>query len=270
MSFYTIRLRTGRASSVKAPSPSTHEARIIVVMSEPTWQGARIPRDAPVIELRALLQWGPPTCWIAFRALGESRDAAAIDLLISEAESPDEFRRRAAVEALGQSSLGGAAVAHVRRLLADPSPFVTRSAIEAAARLRDEQSHSAVLAFLKDRDALTRYEAVRALDALWREDDFENLLATMSKDPDDDTRKEAAWILRRHAPADSRVLIERWRSGPLPRERVWACELIAQSGGPNDRAILEALLRDSDGHVRDAARRALAGLDKRTSAVGTR
>src|SRR6266550_2630050 len=85
------------------------------------------------------------------------------------------------------------------------------------------------------------------------------------KDPDDETRKEAAWILRGHAPASSRVLIERWRSGGLPRERVWACELVAKSGDPNDQPILEALLGDSDGHVRDAARRALAGLDKRTS-----
>ena len=234
-------------------------------MSEPTWQSEKTPRDAAVIKLRILLQQEPPTCWIAFRALGESRDAAAIDLLVAQAESPDEFRRRAAVEAIGQSPLGGTAVAEVRRLLADRSPFVVRSAIEAAARLRDEQSHPAVLAFLKDRDALTRHEAVRALDALWHEDDFEGLLATLSRDPDDDTRKEAAWILRRHAPADSRVLIERWRSGSLPRERVWACELIAKSGDPNDRPILEALLGDSDGHVRDAARRALTALDKRTS-----
>ena len=232
---------------------------------EPTWQGAKIPRDAPVIELRALLEQDPPSCWIAFRALGESRDAAAIDLLMVEAESPDEFRRRAAVEAIGQSPLSETAVAEVRRLLADRSPFVVRSAIEAAARLRDAQSHGEVLAFLKDRDSLTRHEAVRALDALWREDDFEALVEVMSKDPDDDTRKEAAWILRRHAPADSRVLIEWWRSGALPRERVWACELIAQSREPNDRPILEALLGDGDGHVRDAARRALAGLDKRTS-----
>ena len=56
------------------------------------------PRDAAVIKLRILLQQEPPTCWIAFRALGESRDAAAIDLLVAQAESPDEFRRRAAVE----------------------------------------------------------------------------------------------------------------------------------------------------------------------------
>lgn len=230
-----------------------------------TWNGHPIPPDANLDELRAMLRETPPQCWVAIRALGRSPDPVALELLRSELSSSDEFRRRAALEALVGSPLRPDARDDVRRLPNDPSPFVVRTAIEAAAWLRDEQAHPAVLAFLKDRDALTRHEAVRALDALWHEDDFARLLATMSKDPDDDIRKEAAWILRRHAPADSRVLIERWRSGSLPRERVWACELIAKSGDPNDRPVLETLLGDSDGHVRDAATRALAGLDKRTS-----
>ena len=226
-----------------------------------SWNGHLVPRDATVAELQAMLERDAPDCWVAFKALGQSRDPAAFKLLALETESPDEFRRRAALEALAESPLRLEAREQVRRLLNDPSPFVVRTALLAAAAFPEAELHDIVLQFLAHADPRTRETAVSALGYLWRGDDFEVVLNRMTEDVDADVRKEAAWVLAHRARSHSRTLIDRWRSSPLPRERVWACELIAESEGRQYRTILESLVRDSDGHVRDAARRTLATFD---------
>lgn len=225
-----------------------------------TWNGHPIPLDASLDELRAMLRQTPPQCWVAIRALGRSPDPVALELLRSELSSSDEFRRRAALEALVESPLRPDARDDVRRLLNDPSPFVVRTAILVAPTFRDENLGAVVRTFLEHPDTPTRHAAIAALSGFWRDEDLETAIAIMTNDPDEDVRKEAAWVIRRHAPADSAALIERWRSSPLPRERVWACDLIAQSENTEYRTTLESLARDSDGHVRAAARKYLAAL----------
>lgn len=227
----------------------------------------RTPEVPSVAELRDLLSQSPPTCWPAFRRLAEIGDPSALELLIAETKSPDEYRRRAAVEALGRSPLRAEAVGDVRRLLTDPSPYVVRSALEAAATLRDDASHDAVLRHLKDAESSTRYTALRALDALWRDQDSEVVVALASSDPDSDIRKEAGWLLRHHVPANPRPLVQRWLSSAIPRERVWAAELMRESVANYDRASLELLLRDTDEHVRDAAKRTLAAIEQSSGPI---
>jgi len=227
----------------------------------------RTPEVPSVAELRDLLSQSPPTCWQAFRRLAEISDPPALELLITETKSPDEFRRRAAVEALGRSPRGAEAVGDVRRLLTDPSPYVVRSALEAAATLRDDPSHDAVLRHLKDAESSTRYTALRALDALWRDQDSEVVVALASSDPDSAIRKEAGWLLRHHVPANPRPVVQRWLSSAIPRERVWAAELMRESVANFDRASLELLLRDTDGHVRDAAKRTLAAFEQSSGPI---
>src|SRR5207249_8156718 len=124
------------------------------------WNGHPIPRGASVGQLRAMLHKGPPDCWVAIKALGQSLDPAAIEVLRLELSSPDEFRRRAALEALTESPLQPDAREDVRRLLKDPSPFVVRSAILAAPTFQDDQLRSMVRTFLTHADAATRHAAV--------------------------------------------------------------------------------------------------------------
>ena len=100
--------------------------------------------------------------------------------------------------------------------------------------------------------------------SLWRDDDLDAVLASMTDDPNDVVRKQAAWVLSHHAPVGSR-LIQRWRVSALSRDRVWVCDFLAQSSIPDRSAILETLLHDPDGHVRKAARRALTTLDGTTT-----
>ena len=225
-------------------------------------EAERSARSLSVGELGDLLRQPPPACWLAFRKLAEINDPSALRLLVAETNDPDDFRRRAAVEAVGRSPLGPQAVGDVRRLLNDTSPYVVRSALEAAAALRDDQSHAAILRHLKDEDPSTRSTALHALDAVWRDEDSDVVLAVESHDPDGDIRKEAGWLLRHHLPANPRPLLQRWLSSEIPRERVWAAELMRETAAYYDRASLERLLRDTDGHVREAAKRTLAAIQQ--------
>ncbi len=59
------------------------------------------------------------------------------------------------------------------------------------------------------------------------------------------------------------MLFEAWRVDPLARHRVWACELVEKFSDPAGAVALEALRADRDGHVRDAANRALRTLGDR-------
>jgi hypothetical protein len=222
----------------------------------------KIPEGPEIGELRQLLREAPPTCWLAFRRLAEVNHPSALQILVAETKHPDEYRRRAAAEALGRSPLGADAVGDVRRLLTDSSPYVVRAALAAAATLRDDHSHEAVLRHLNDGEAATRHTALRALDALWRDEDSAAVLALASNDPDSDVRKEAGWLLRHHVPPDPRPLLKRWLSSEIPRERVWAAELMRISVAEYDRASLDFLLRDTDGHVREAAKRTLSAIQR--------
>jgi hypothetical protein len=221
-------------------------------------------------ELAALLRQPPPACWLAFRRLAQIGDSSALQLLVAETKDPDEFRRRAAVEALGRSPLGAQAVGDVRRLLSDTSPYVVRSALEAAAALRDDDSHDAILRYLNDDEPSTRSTALHALDAVWRDEDSDAVLALESHDADGDIRKEAGWLLRHHLPANPRPLLQRWLSSEIPRERVWAAELMRETVAYYDRSSLEKLLRDTDGHVREAAKRTLAAIQQSSGPIHAR
>jgi HEAT repeat protein len=235
-------------------------------MPAPTWNGHEIPRSASVAELASMLRSGPPGCWLAFRALSERYDPAALELVLAETQSADPLRRRAAAEAVGDSAIGNAGVSHIRRLLSDESPIVVRSAADAAAKLRDAGSHDPIVGLLRDRDASTRQAAIGALDELWRDEDFDGLLVIASEDPDERTRREAGFVLKNHASAPRwRSLVELWQGSELPRERAWACDLIGQFGSGEDLVNAARFLRDPDGHVRSAAQRALDAVNERAA-----
>jgi HEAT repeat protein len=235
-------------------------------MRPSTWNGHTIPRSAHVAELASMLQEAPPACWIAFRALSERDDAAAIALLVAETESRDPLRRRAAVEAIGDSPVGKMGVSQLRHMFSDASPIVVRSAAEAARKLRDAASHDPIVGLLRRGDASMRQEALRTLDELWRGGDLERVLVVARQDADDATRRQASFVLKNHAsPAEWRLLLDLWQRSVVPRERVWACELIRDFGVKEDGPLAEPFLIDSNGHVRRAAKSALEVVNARTT-----
>jgi len=213
--------------------------------------------------LARMLEGDAPAPWLALVALGARNDPAALALIVQQCGSVDPQRRRAAVEAIGSSSIGTQAIEHVRRALEDPAPPVVDAAITAIGRLHDEASRPRLRALLKDKNPYYRGNALLALREMWTDADFEAVLEVARRDRDERNRKNAALLLRDH-PLEWRKLVEFWRESELPRERGWVCELITERGDETDRPLLERLRRDTDGHVRQLAEEALLALEQRS------
>ena len=61
-----------------------------------------------------------------------------------------------------------------------------------------------------------------------------------------------------------RLLFDIWYREHPPRHRVWACELAETFGGSEILPFLAKLSEDRDGHVREAAGRAIDIIQERT------
>lgn len=228
------------------------------------WDGGPIPVTPPSLEELAEMLREPPACWHVFVALGRRQDEASLAVLVAETASPDQLRRRSAVAAIGNHGRGDAALDAVRRLLSDPSPLVVRSAIAAAQQLADAGSHDAIVGLLSHADPTTRTTALHALTVLWEPEDFERVFLVARKDAAKQVRRKANKTLREHADdANWRGLGELWIASELPRERVWACELIKHFGSVADIPLAAACADDQDGHVRTTAQDAVSTLSSR-------
>jgi HEAT repeat protein len=189
------------------------------------FQGVPIPYDKPPEEIERDLGRSVSQAAAACRALAANESPEALAVLQRALGAKDWSVRRLAVEALGLHVNGREARALVRRLLADPSNQVIRTACRVLAGWGDDECHEGVRGLLAGREPATRQGAVEALKRLWREPDFEAVLQLMQHDPAEEVRREAAWTLRANASSGNwRALFQAWRSHPLPRHRVWACE----------------------------------------------
>jgi len=230
----------------------------------PTWNGVPIPYGASLESLRAALRSPGPTAWAAFRALVETPGRKVLDLLSECARHPDPHFRRAAVEAIGLHDDGRSLPNIILRALQDSKGLVVRAACRSAARLELTEAHDAVLRLVKANEEATRFDALRALAALWDPADFSIILDRFSRDPSDRVRKQAAWVLQEHVgPKEWKTLFTVWSQDPLPRHRVWSCRLAERFGDSAILADLARLEQDADGHVRSAARRAILHINTR-------
>lgn len=226
------------------------------------WNGHEIPYEADLLTLARMLDGETPAPWLALTALAARDDDAALNLIIQQSRSVDPQRRRAAVEAISTSPIGTQALDIVRNALDDPSPMVVDVAIKAIGRLHDEPSRPRLRALLRDRNPSYRGNALIALRDMWSDADFRAVLEIAKADRDERNRKLASFLVRDH-PVEWRPLVTLWRDSVLPRERVWACELIGEQGDATDINLLELLRKDSNGHVRQSAEEAFLSLDAR-------
>jgi hypothetical protein len=195
------------------------------------WNGVPVPYEAPLAELLATAQQPGPQAWAAIRALAAKPEAEALAALARLARSADPQVRRSAIEALGLHLSGRAASEVIGQALQESDPLTVRAAIDAATRLGLDSAHERVLGLINTSDPATRLAALRALEALWQPQDFEAVFERYRRDPSDAVRKQAAWTLRRNVGAEHWAqLFATWSSDPLPRHRVWACQLAALRG----------------------------------------
>jgi len=146
--------------------------------------------------------------------------------------------------------------------LTDESAVVVRAACEAASALDLQDAHPRFLDLLRAAEPATREEAIRALGSLWKAEDFEIVLTVFRSEHEATVRKEAAWVLRRHASQGTwKQLFDAWRMDDVHRHRLWACELAGEYGGREVLPYLRELGRDQDGLVRRAAEQAAQRLE---------
>jgi len=223
-----------------------------------TWNGIPVPYDARLDELRSYLRLPGPRAWAACQALAHRPSRNAYGILLELTTSADWRYRRSAIEALSVHRLGGESRQVICACFQDPSPYVVRAACEAVAGMKLHEAHGSVFGLLSSKDARLRTAALRALEKIWEDSDFEAVLSAFRKDPATEARRQSAWTLANNAsPENWQKLFEAWKDDPIPRHRVWACNLAEEFGDFRFRDPLLGLTEDKDGHVRKAARRAL-------------
>jgi HEAT repeat protein len=221
----------------------------------------KLQEDQEISVLRSQLVLPGPQAWAACKALGHHPSIEAFDILVELTRSPDWSYRHAAIRAIATHRLGRSAGDLLTALLKDESPYVVRAACDAISQLRLQDAHDAVLSLLHSPDAVTRSTALDALVVLWVPSDFGIVYNLFCGDASRAVRRRAAWALRAHPDRENwRALFRSWSGDSLSRHRQWACEVTEEFGDVGIRVELEPLLQDIDGHVRKAARNALARL----------
>lgn|GEM_PF-1284382 len=227
-----------------------------------TLNGFPIPLEASVAELRDTVGSPGPRAWAAIAALAKKSEPEALTILVDLAHSSDWRFRRSAVEAIGMSPCGNMASDTVLRLLRDPIAFVVRSAIEACANLGLTDAHEKIIDLVKTAEDSTRLTALHSLEDSWQPTDFDLVFGLYLSDSSYRVRKQAAWTMRKNIHSDNwRRVVSAWSNDPIPRHRIWACELIESFGGRTDIPTLQPLLGEGNGHVRRAAERAVQRLE---------
>lgn len=234
-------------------------------MEAKIWNGIEVPYDATVQELKTLALGPAPACWAAFVALSQKPEAEALHILEDFARSPDSFVRRAAAEGLGRHPSGNQAVPALVACLQDSSEYVVRSACEAVAELRVDEAHEHVVRLVASSIEATRKAALRTLRSIWQEQDFALVFSVFRNDQSETVQNEAAWTMRDVAAETNwGPLFSLWAQDHRPRHRLWACEIAGSYGGPDVIPSLIELSKDTDGHVRRMALRAVDQVQSRT------
>lgn len=190
----------------------------------------------------------------AVRELGSHEDALALEALTCAAAASDQFLRRTALEVIGRHRQGRELRAIILDGLSDPSEYVVRTACDVVERWELLEAHDLVRTLLASPSGATRRSAIRALGTIWIDADFPLLFGIYAKDSEIDVRRDAAWVLRRHARSVNwRIVFDAFYVDELARHRQWACELAESFSGLEIRPLLSKLVLDPDGHVRKAA-----------------
>jgi HEAT repeat protein len=223
--------------------------------------GLPVPYEVSLKDLAELASGPAPARWPAFYAIGRINTEAAIVILSDFARARDDHTRRTAIEVLGRVPNRPESDLILLSALRDSSGQVARTACDIVGARRWNDARPALRDLARGTDLETRVSAVRALAQLGHPEDVDVAEALMASS-DAKVRNEAAFAC--HALVSSaswRRLATEWLSDPVPRHRAWASELFGQFGSAEDRLVLDRLRADPDGHVREAARRAVTVLE---------
>lgn len=209
-----------------------------------------------------------------------------LDLL----SSPDDQVREVVLGNLLTSGNRLELASHLRRMLADPSPALRRTAVDGLRRLEDRGSVPRLKDLLADPSAAVRVSAITsvaqsealhavpevrtalgdpdpqvraaAADALAALGDRISIpeLRGLAADPDADVRWSALSALVRLGAADLPAIFASGLRDPEPRVRCQTIRLLASVGGDEVGPALAGLVRDPDASVRRVVLEVLPGI----------
>lgn len=233
-------------------------------MNLPEWpeaiNGERVPYELSLEQLTAVATGPAPLRWPAFYAIGRVGTQRALDLLGTFAQDHDPHVRRTAIEVLGRFSGQPHVESLLLRALCDADGPVVRSACGIAGENRLDAARPILRELAVATDIHTRIAAVQALAKLGHHDDID-VAESLMAGRDEAGQKEGAFACRSLVSQFSwRRLAGTWSSDRVPRHRLWAVELLGKFGAPQDVLALDGLSVDPDGHVRKAAKLAVAAI----------
>ncbi len=232
----------------------------------PNISGIPVPYDLGVNELQVLTAEHSPSRWAAIEALAHHDEEQATSVLLQMLSAEDWTVRRAALEALSKRPVQQVPKSEILSQFDDESPFVVRTACDAAANLGLQDAHHRVLELLYDTEPLNRNAAAWALETFIAPGDDIVLLKQFDSETDKDIRNRIGYALvERINSANWTELFNRWEKEDIPRYRTWAAEIASHYGDRSWCDRLTTLATDKDGHVRKATERALANLQTKVS-----
>lgn len=196
--------------------------------------------------------------WAACLSLGSKPDDVAFETLVTGLTADDWQMRRFCIEGIKRHARARDAEPHLVPLLFDVNDQVRQTACKVCGELKLAAAHDGIRTLVDDDNPHLRDTALSTLDALWREEDFEEIFARYRDDHRRAVRVAAAKTLRRHATSNTwHRLFQAWWRDREVRHRLWSCELAAEFNGQRVTNQVEALLEDHNRNVRLAAEKAL-------------
>lgn len=225
-----------------------------------------IPHDSDIQELISIIEDKKPEMFAACIALGNKSDIKALNYLIELTKSDDWAIRRIAVEAIAFHPQGKNSAQVLIGLLFDSSHYVSRTACETIGILRITEAHDKIIKLLDSKESYTKIVAIKTLNNIWQEKDYERIFKILVNDPEIKVRKESAFILMNKTNSNNwKPLFEFFVKDTVSRHKVWACNLLEKYGDISYIPILSELEKDKDGHVRKAAQIAINKINRNIS-----
>jgi HEAT repeat protein len=221
--------------------------------------GINVPYEKNTNELIAMLNCEMPLFCVACEALSSKTDELSFTTLLSILKSSDPFKRRVAVECLGNHVLLNRAFDDILTCLDDKSPYVVRTAIDTIIKHRIVKSHEKIIQLIKSRDEAIREKAVSALEYIGTESDCD-LALSLFNDKNENIRKLIPYIIFAIASKTNwNKAYAIMKHSDMAKARLVACKLLNKFGSETERNEAKLFLQDKDGHIRKYASKIIDG-----------
>lgn len=222
--------------------------------------GYLAPYEASVNELLQIIDDAKPgERWAASYALSKKDVILPKDIIDHLFSSSDVDTKRSVVNMIGNHKFGIEYKSIVLDALIDKNEVLRRTACGAARELKLLEANDAIISMLKSPSLAAKTDALRALEIVWREDNFDIIFDVYSSETDIELTKRAAWVLYCNANKSNwRKMFDYWKIDNINRHRLWSCKIAGKYGSLENIDDLNTLCNDKDGHVRKAAKNAIA------------